>query len=285
VNHDEVPEMDDEFATRMRRGLAAMAPREVARTRRIQERVAGAVGVLVIVAVVVLGVQTLGPTVGGPDVEAGQTPTPTPSVTPSPDPTPSVMPSATPTPEPEPTPPPGFEGVAAGVPVVTGLTGGVGDTGAAGGREPDTFHDVYVVCQGAGAVETYTGQYEPIVDDCASQPLNTVIVRLGLATYDGALPDVRPSADFTGLVRIVEPGAIPAGTGTGGTATAYVDCFSEIETVGGIDFTCTYADENGVASELAAWGIAYSGDELVPTIVRSDVTSGGLVRFVLDPDS
>lgn len=287
MNDETGPEMDEAFAARMRRGLAAMPPREVARRQRIQGRAAGALGVLAIVAVTVLGVQTLGSS--GPGVEAVPTPTPTPSVTPSPEPTPEPTPSTTPTPtpepDPEPTPPPGFEGVAAGVPVVTGLTGGLGDTGAAGSA-PDTFHDVYVLCRGVGAVETFTIGAEPTVVDCTAEASGTVIARLGVATYDGARPNVVLSGDFTGVVRVVEPGVQPGGLGVGGFATAWVDCFSAIETVGGIDFACDYEDPSGMATaEVAAWGIPYSADQLVPRIVRSDVTRGGYVRFLLDPSS
>ncbi|WP_175414212.1 hypothetical protein [Agrococcus sp. SGAir0287] len=282
MNDDRVPQMDDEFAARMRRGLAAMAPREVARTRRIQERVASAVGVLVIVAVVVLGVQTFAPTIGGPGVEAVPTSTPTPSVTPSPEPTPTPTPTPTPEPEPEPTPPPGFEGVAAGVPVITELSlPGFGDTGAAGGSTITAFVDVYVLCQGAGSVDV--GGYTV---DCTQEAPSTVIAMLPVG-FDPAVessPSIVPDAAFTGIVRVVARGEQPAGLGIGGVASVWVQCPSTGTVIGGVAFDCDELYDGLHIRELAAWGIPYSADQLVPTIVLGE-GGGGLLRFVLDPDS
>jgi len=277
------PGMDEAFAARMRRGLAAMPPREVARTERLRQRAAGAIGVLVIVAVTVLGVQTLGPG-ASPGIEAVPTPTPTPSATPTPEPTPEPAPSVSPTPEPDPgpTPPPGFEGVAAGVPVVTELSGGFGDTGAAGG-EPFVTHDIYVLCQGIGVVET---PYESV--DCAALAPWTVIAVLSVPTYvsEGTTPAVTLSADFDGTVRVVEAGEQPGGVGVGGYATVWVPR-SDVTSVGGVPFTFTYTQDGLASSEEAAWGIPYSPDQLVPTIVRAnpDDRAVTVVRFVLDPSS
>lgn len=277
------PEMDEAFAARMRRGLAAMPPREIARRQRIQGRAAGALGVLAIVAVTVLGVQTLGSS--GPGVEAVPTPTPTPSVAPAPEPTPEPTPSTTPTPEPdpEPTPPPGFEGVAAGVPVITELgQQGIGDTGAAGGPTVIDYADVYVLCRGAGSVDV-----EGFTVDCTQEAPSTVIALLPLA-FDAAIaasPSVVPDAGFTGVVRIVEPGEQPVGLGIGGVASVWVSCPADgLESIGGVAFDCDQMYEGLYVGELAAWGIPYSADELVPTVVRA---SGGFaqVRFVLDPSS
>lgn len=274
-------EMDEAFAARMRRGLAAMPPREVARTQRIQQRAAGALGVLAIVAVTVLGVQTLGST--GQGVEAVQTPSPTPSVTPAPEPAPPVAPSGTPTPEPdpEPTPPPGFEGVAAGVPVITELSqGGFGDTGAAGGPTTFGYADVYVLCEGAGTVDVRGS-----IVDCAQEAPSTVVAMLPVA-FDASVessPSVVPDTGFTGVVRVVAPGEQPAGLGMGGVASVRVPCPSSGPvTIGGVVFDCDQMYEGLVVRELAAWGIPYSADQLVPRVVQAD---GGVtqLRFVLDP--
>ncbi|WP_186329397.1 hypothetical protein [Agrococcus jejuensis] len=274
------PEMDEAFAARMRRGLAAMPPREVARRQRIQGRAAGALGVLAIVAVTVLGVQTLGSS--GPGVEAVPTPTPTPSVTPSPEPTPEPTPSTTPTPtpepDPEPTPPPGFEGVAAGVPVVTLVgQGGRGDTGAAGGPAVDVY-DIYVLCRGVGSVET-----PRLVVDCAQEAPSTVIAQMRVSTLAGTGAQVVLSDDFTGVVRVVAAGEDPGGIGIGGVASVWTEC-PYVASVGGIPFDCTWADGEQYALELAAWGIPYGPDQLVPTIELA-FEMGTNVRFVLDPSS
>lgn len=282
------PGMDEAFAQRMRRGLSAMPPRELARTERIRQRVAGGLGLLVIVAVTVLGVQTLGPG-ASPGIEAVPTPTPTPSVTPTPDPTPDPTPSVSPTPDPapDPTPPPGFEGVAAGQPVVTetfDTAGGVGlgDTGAAVG-EPYRVHDVYVLCRGQGVVET---PLETI--DCAAETPMTVLAYLGTISLvsQGGYPQVTLSGDFTGTVRIVAPGETPGGVGVGGVASVWVDCPPRLESIGGVVFTCTWTQGTLIPLEEAAWGIPYAPDQLVPPIVRANAEgSGTVVRFVLDPSS
>lgn len=277
------PEMDEAFAQRMRRGLAAMPPRELARTERLRQRAAGVIGVLVIVAVTVLGVQTLGPG-ASPGMEAVPTPTPTPSVTPTPDPTPTPAPSVSPTPEPdpEPTPPPGFEGVAAGVPVITELgQAGIGDTGSAGGGPSViAYADVYVLCQGTGSVDV-----EGVIVDCTEEAPSTVIATLSLA-YDSAIastPAVVPDAGFTGIVRVVERGQQPAGLGIGGVASVWVSCPADgLQSIGGVAFDCSQTYEGSYVGELAAWGIPYSAGQLVPTVVNDGFAQ---LRFVLDPAS
>ncbi|MFC7432177.1 MULTISPECIES: hypothetical protein [unclassified Agrococcus] len=293
MSHETEPGMDDEFAARMRRGLSAMAPREVARTRRIRRTAAsGVLGVLAVAVVAVLGGQVLG-LPGDGSVEAVPTPTPTvvdtPSPVPSSDPAPTASPGPSPgpspEPDPEPTPPPGFEGVAAGVPVVTDTldtSGGVGygDTGAAG-DEPYLLHDVYVLCRGAGVVET-----PRVAVDCAEEAPMTVIAQLNVVTYEswGTRPLVTLSDDFTGTVRVVDSGEIPGGVGTGGVAAAWVTCPAAL-TIGGSAFSCTWTQGSLIAAEEAAWGIPYSADQLVPPIVLDDPTAPQTIRLVLDPSS
>lgn len=289
MSHETGPGMDDEFAARMRRGLSAMAPREVARTRRIRRTAAsGAFGVLAVAVVAVLGGQVLG-LPGDGSVEAVPTPSPTvvetPSAEPTPEPTPEPSPSVTPEPDPEPTPPPGFEGVAAGVPVVTDTLdtttfGGYGDTGAAGG-EPYAVHDVYVLCRGAGSVET---PWEIV--DCTAEAPMTVIAQLRVHTpvSAGPRPSVILSDDFTGTVRIVEAGEVPGGTGTGGVASAWVECPVSL-TIGGSAFSCTWTQGSLIAAEEAAWGIPYAADQLAPPIVFDGIERAITVRLVLDPSS
>jgi hypothetical protein len=289
MSQDGGPGMDEEFAARMRRGLSAMAPREVARTRRIRRRVAGgALGALAAAVVAVVGVQTIG-AAGDGSVEAVPTPTSTvgetSSAEPTPEPTPSASSDPVVEPEPEPTPPPGFEGVAAGTPVVVDTLdtteAGFGDTGAAGDGEPYVLHDVYVLCRDEGTVQTPWD-----VVDCTAEAPMTVIAQLGIPTFasQGTRPSIVMSDDFSGTVRVVDAGEVPGGTGIAGVAAAWVGCPATV-TIGGSAFTCSWVQGPLVAAEEAAWGIPYAADQLVPPIVREDPSAPMIVRFVLDPAS
>lgn len=281
MSHETGPGMDGDFARRMRSGLAAMAPREVARTRRIRGRVAGgALGAMALAVVTVLGVQVVG--AGGQGgVEAVPTPTPTPTSSIEPTPEPSVEPTQEP--DPEPTPPPGFEGVAAGQPVVVGTrdtTYGGGDTGAAGDGEPVVQHDLYVLCRSVGVVEL-PGR----TVNCSQLQQDTVIVLLDVTTPAAVgVPQATWSDDFTGVVHVMPAGEAPPGTGVGGVAAVWVPCGLGVSAVGESAFTCTWTQGVLAATEEAAWGIPYGADELVPPITREVGTGDGQVLvFELDP--
>lgn len=281
--------MDAAFRARMRQGLSTMAVRERTRERRRNRAIAGgALAAVVVATAAVFGVQALAGADGQRDQAAPPAPT---SEAPAPTPTPEP----TPTEPPEPTPPPGFEGVAAGEPIVTeSRAGDVGDTGAAGGphaSQIEGYIDSYVLCEGSGQV--YSG--DELWVDCATLQPGTVIADIGSPQYrDWVDSELSRSADFDGTVRAVPNGEVPEGVGVGGSATVYVEClFEPSVTIGGVRFECmepvdTGAGSTEVAAEMAAWGVPFGPDELVPRIEVDAASNGslgvarGTIRFVIE---
>lgn len=289
---DELPEgprMSADFEERMRRGLSTMAVRERVRERRRSRAIAGgAVAAAVVAVAAVIGGQALAGL--APERDMAAPPAPTTSATSEPVPSETAVPAPTPTETApaEPTPPPGFEGIAAGEAHVTASVplGEGGDAGAAGGPDPkqiEGYVDVYVLCEGSGQV--LVGDTPWL--DCARLQEGTVMLDLGRALYrDFDDPEIRGTADFTGVIRQVQRGEAPAGIGVGGTATVYVDCWSRPSTlrVGGVDVTegCGTAVDGRFVTEVGAWGIPFGPDQLIPTVeVGPDDRSSGAIRLVI----
>ncbi len=279
--------MDDAFRARMRQGVATMAVRERVRERARNRAIAGgALATVVVATAAIFGVQAL----GGAAERHDQAAPPTPTRTAAPEPTVSPTPQPTPT-EQEPTPPPGFEGVAAGEPVVTGVIppGDAGDAGAAGGPHPsqiEGYVDAYVLCEGDGRV--YSG--DDLWVDCGALAPGTVIVDIGTPRFrEWDDPELTWSADFDGEVRVVPNGEQPEGVGVGGTATVHVECLlAPPVTIGGVRFDCEGSPEAGHVTDLAAWGLPFGPDVLVPRIEVEPLEDGqpgsahGTIRFVIE---
>lgn len=281
------PGMSEEFKARMRQGLSTMAVRERVRERRRNRAIAGgALAAVVVCAVAVFGSQALGNLSSERDQAAPPTPT-----APTETAQPTAEPTAEPTPEEtapaSPTPPPGFEGVAAGEPLVLDhetCVGGCGDVGAGGGPPVERTFDVYLVCEGSGSV-SYGGE---LWVDCAGQATGAGFVRLGvLDTVDDGDPQFTTSGDFNGRLAVVDAGAPPVGDGAGGTATVWVTCHSPYDavTVGGVLFDCGTVevpqDELLVRATMAAWGVPILPGEIAPRIEQGE-SSTAEVSFVVE---
>ncbi|WP_343920022.1 hypothetical protein [Agrococcus citreus] len=275
---DQQPRMSDDFKARMRQGLSSMAVRERVRERRRNRAIAA--GAVAAVTAVVLGVgawQVVGAI--DPRVDQAATP-PTTTVEPSatPTPTPTLAPAATETAEPEPTPPPGFEGVAAGVPIITDFidcSAGCGDSGAAGGPMIERVFDVYVLCEGTGSV--LYGGAEWI--DCADHEPGSGWALLDASDVVGdGDPRYTTSPDFDGQLQVVDAGAAPSGDATGSTATVYYDCGASV-TIGGVLFDCS---DPGIIPDLAAWGIPIAPGSFAPRIEFAPGDAKGPVRWVME---
>lgn len=278
-------QMSDAFKARMRQGLSTMAVRERMRERARNRAIAGgALAAVVIAAGAVLGVQVLAGGAAHQDMAGpGTSTTAEPTAPPAPGPTEAPEPTET---EPtetapaEPTPPPGFDGVAAGEPLVTStIPLESGDAGAGGGYDPGQVErrtDIYVLCEGTGTVSLGD---EPWIDCTTLQP-GTVAVHLDRPYFsDWDDDELVVSDDFDGVVREVPAGEAPAGTGTGGTATVHVICFGDAPTVvGGVSFECSWSDDDEQARSVAAWGVPFGPDELVPRITERN----GFITFVIE---
>lgn len=279
-------QMRDEFRARMRQGLASMAVRERVRERARNRAIAGgALAAVVLVTAGVFGVQALG---GSAERDQAAPPTPSPTVAETPAPT-ATDPAETDPAHSEPgettpaapTPPPGFEGVAAGEPIVIGseTCDGCGDAGAGGDYR--AFLDVVVLCEGVGAV-TYDGL--PWID-CATVPAGTGVVQVALPLLRDEPDPVFAGVDgFTGQVRVVPHGQSVMGDAGGASASVYYDCDGW---GGGVPITVgdTVFDCSGDAGErlhLAAWGVPIPLGQLVPALSVPEGTPGAQLRFVVE---
>lgn len=279
-------QMRDEFRARMRQGLASMAVRERVRERARNRAIAGgALAAVVLVTAGVFGVQAVG---GNAERDQAAPPTPSPTVVETPAPT-ATEPAATepaetdpPETDPaEPTPPPGFEGVAAGEPIVTGseTCDGCGDAGATGDYR--AFLDVVVLCESAGAV-TYNGLHWI---DCTTVPAGTGVMQVALPLLSDEPDPVLEGVDgFTGELQVVPHGQPVPGDAGGASASVYYDCDGwgggVPITVGGTVFDCS--SEAGERLQLAAWGVPIPAGQLVPTLSVPEGTPGAQLRFVVE---
>ncbi len=278
MSDERQPGMSPDFRARMRQGVSTMAVRERVRERRRNRAVAGGAVAAVAAAVLGVGVWQFSGVLDPRVDEAAPAPTTTPTaIEPSVTPEPTV--AATETPDPGPTPPPGFEGVAAGEPIVTASVerGESGDTGAAGGPGIERMVDVYVLCEGTGTV-SFGGA---VWIDCADFEAGTGWAVLGEADLVGdGDPQYTTSDDFDGQLQVVDAGVAPQGSAQAATATVYYDCGPSV-TIGGVLFDCS--DPTSI-DELAAWGVPIGAGSFAPTIAPGDDASGppSPVRWVME---
>ncbi len=279
MSEERQPGMSDEFKTRMRQGLSSMAVRERVRERRRNRAIAG--GGVAAVAALVVGVGVWQVT-GAIDPSIDQAAPPVPSMTAEPSATPPAptLTTATEAPEPTPAPPPGFEGVAAGEPIVTASVEAPegGDTGAGGGAPIEREYEVYVLCEGGGSV-LFDGI--PFID-CEQFEAGTGWAYFGLTDVVGdGDPQYTATADFDGQLQVVDKGAMPSGTVEGATVTVYYDCMSrEVLTIGGQRFDCG-ADPRRIP-DLAAWGVPVAPGSFAPRIETEDAGFNGVVRWLVE---
>ena len=272
--------MSPDFRARMRQGLSTMAVRERVRERRRNRAIAGGAVAAVAAAVVGVGVWQFAGALDLRIDEAAPAPTTTmePSAEPSAEPPPSATPEPVPT-ETAPVPPPGFEGVAAGEPIVTDFVdcrNGCGDTGAAGGPALERSYDVYVLCEGSGSV--LFGGAEWI--DCADHEPGTgwALVDRSDVVGDGD-PRFTATPDFDGQLQVVEPGEVPPGSVEGETATVYYDCGPTV-TIGGVTFDCN--TDPGIIPDLAAWGVPIADGSFAPMMESVGGVSRSDMRWVME---
>lgn len=285
MSDEQQPGMSEEFKARMRQGLSSMAVRERVRERRRNRGIAGGAVAAMAAAIVGVGVWQFAGALDPRVDQAAPAPTTTPaSIEPSAEPTPEPTPTATATATPEPTetgptPPPGFEGIAAGEPIITDFFdcgGGCGDAGAGGGLEVERSFDVYVLCEGSGSV--LYGGVEWI--DCAQHEPGSGWALLGLLDFVGdGDPQYTTGAGFDGYLQVVDPGVVPTGSVENSTATVYYDCGPPV-TIGGVRFACD--GDPGIIPDFAAWGIAIERGSFAPRVEAAEGTRPSHVRWVME---
>lgn len=273
-------QMDDDFRADMRRGLRHMIVTERRRAQRRNRVIAGSALALVLGAVVAVGAYGLSRT--NPEQDRAL-PAPTASMQPSAD---ATQPPHSTAAETSPTPPAGFEEVAAGVPHVREVrtcTDACGDQGATGSGPSDRLVDAYLLCEGRGIISRDGSAWI----DCGEHASGSGFVELDVPAT-AAADSFSASADFDGVLEVVDAGTPPQGDAGAQYATVSVTCAGPrgAVTVGGVDFDCALAHapegEFVASATLAAWGVPIAIGELAPRIERSPLSMFVSVAFTVE---